>query len=162
MESATSWPAPQENAPMTRNILRIPVFVCGVMFARGAVIVAVVLIVEDETQIRMLAESILQEAGHETRSAASIAEAKAIVESAEPVDLLFTDLSLLDEREAGLELAQAAVKARPGLPVIYTTGRGVTDGMIALFVQPNVFLGKPYTGQQLLTAVSNLLPRQRA
>jgi hypothetical protein len=25
--SATSWPAPQENAPMTRNILRIPVFV---------------------------------------------------------------------------------------------------------------------------------------
>ena len=148
MESGTSWRAPQENAPMTRNILRIPVFVCGVMFARGAVIVAVVLIVEDET--------------HETRSAASIAEAMAIVESTEPVDLLFTDLSLLDEREAGLELAQAAVKARPGLPVIYTTGRGVTDGMIALFVQPNVFLGKPYTGQQLLTAVSNLLPRQRA
>ena len=145
---------------MTRNILRIPVFVCGVMFA-GAVIVAVVLIVEDETQILMLAESILQEAGHETRSAASIAEAKAIVESTEPVDFLFTDLSLLDEREAGLELAQAAVKARPGLPVIYTAGRGVTDGMIALFVQSNVFLGKPYTGQQLLTAVSNLLPRQR-
>ena len=61
--------------------------------------------------------------------------------------------------EAGLELGQAAAKIRPGLPIVYTTGRGVTDGMIALFVQPYVFLAKPYTAQQLLTAVSNLLPQ---
>ena len=118
---------------------------------------AVILIVEDETQVRMLAESILQEAGHETRSAGTIAEAKAIFETDEKIDLLFTDIILMDEHDAGLGLGQVFTEKRPGLPVLYTTGRGITDGMVALFVQPNGFLGKPYTGEQLLTAVSNLL-----
>jgi DNA-binding NtrC family response regulator len=118
---------------------------------------AVVLIVEDEAEVRVLAGSILQEAGHETRCAGTTAEALAILKSDERIDLLFVDMNLLDGHEAGLELAQAAAEARPGLPAIYTTGRGITDGMVALFVQPNGFLGKPYTGEQLLTAVSNLL-----
>lgn len=118
---------------------------------------AVVLIVEDDEQVRTLAESILQDADYETRSAATTAEAQAIIESDEKIDLLFLDLALLDHQEEGLHLAEAAWKSRPGLPVIYTTGRGVTDGMLALFVQPNVFLAKPYNGEQLLTAVSNLL-----
>ena len=122
---------------------------------------AVVLIVEDEKQVRVLAESFLQEAGHETRSAGTTAEALAIIESDQQIDLLFIDMALLDGHEAGLELAQTATKARPGLPVIYTTGRGITDGMIALFTQPNGFLAKPYTGPQLLTAVANLLPTRR-
>jgi DNA-binding NtrC family response regulator len=104
-----------------------------------------------------MAESILQEAGHETRSAATMAEAQAIIESDEKVDVLFVDLMLVDENEAGLRLAEAAAKVRPGLPVIYTTGRGVTDGMHALFVEPNVFLAKPYRAEELLTAVANAL-----
>ena len=115
------------------------------------------LIVEDDEQVRMLAESILEDAGHQTCSAATRTEAKAIIDSDEKIDLLFVDLSLLEDQEAGLELARAAVKRRPGLPVIYTTGRGVTDGMLALFVEPNGFLAKPYNGTQLLTAVTNLL-----
>jgi len=119
--------------------------------------VSVVLIVEDDEQVRTLAESILQESGHETRSAATSSEAEAILESDEKIDLLFVDLQLLDHHEEGLELAQAAAKVRPGLPVVYTTGRGVTDGMLALFVERNVFLAKPYNGGQLKTAVENLL-----
>jgi DNA-binding NtrC family response regulator len=119
--------------------------------------VAVVLVVEDEEQVRVMAESILQEAGHETRCAASMTEAQAILESDEKIDVLFADLSLMDSQEAGLHLAQAAAKHRPGLPVVYTTGRGVTDGMRALFVERNVFLAKPYNMQELLTAVSNVL-----
>ena len=115
------------------------------------------LVVEDDVQVRTLAESILQEAGHETRSAGTLTEARAIVETDEKFDVLFVDLGLLDDQEAGLEIAQAAAKIRQGLPVIYTTGRGVTDGMLALFVQPNVFLAKPYSGEQLLTAISNVL-----
>ena len=119
--------------------------------------VAVVLIVEDDEHVRMLAESILREAGHETCSAATATEAHAIIESEKKLDLLFVDLSLLEHHEEGLEVALAAVKVHPGLPVIYTTGRGITDGMLALFVQPNVFLAKPYNGEQLLTATANLL-----
>ena len=117
----------------------------------------VVLIVEDDEQVRMLTESILQDAGHETRSAATMTEAHAVLESDEKIDALFVDVTLPDHHEAGLQLAEVAAKTRPGLPVVYTTGRGVTDGMLALFVQPNVFLAKPYNGEQLLTAVANVL-----
>ncbi len=82
---------------------------------------AVVLIVEDDEQVRMLAESILQNAGHETRSAATMTEAHAIIESDdEKIDALFVDVTLPDHHEAGLELAEAAAKTRPGLPVVYT------------------------------------------
>lgn len=122
---------------------------------------AVVLIVEDEEQVRTLAECILQDAGCETRSAATTAEAHAIIESDETIDVLFVDLTLLEHHEAGLHLAEAAAKLRPALPVIYTTGRGVTDEMLALFVQPNVFLSKPYRSEQLLTAVANVLAMGR-
>jgi len=119
--------------------------------------VSVVLVVEDDEQVRVLAESILKEAGHETRCAATMTEAQAIIASDEKIDVLFADLGLLDDQEAGLEIAQAAAKTRPGLPVVYTTGRGVTDGMLALFVERNVFLAKPYRADQLLTAVANVL-----
>lgn len=118
---------------------------------------AVVLIVEDEAQVRMLAEGILQEFGYETRSAATMTEAHAIIASDDKLDVLFVDIALMDNHDAGLELAQAAVKLRPDLPVIYTTGRGITDGMVAQFVQRNVFVPKPYRSQQLLTAISNVL-----
>jgi DNA-binding NtrC family response regulator len=119
--------------------------------------VAVILIVEDDEQVRILAESILNDAGHETRCAATPAEAKAVFDTDKKIDLLFVDLSLLENQEAGLEVAREAAETRRGLPVIYTTGRGITDGMVALFVQPNVFLAKPYTGEQLTTAVANLV-----
>jgi DNA-binding NtrC family response regulator len=119
--------------------------------------VAVVLIVEDDEQVRVMADSILQDAGYETRSAATMAEAHAILASDEKIDLLFVDLELMDDQEAGLDVAQAAAKTRQGLPVIYTTGRGITDGMRALFVERNVFLAKPYRAEQLLTAVANVL-----
>jgi DNA-binding NtrC family response regulator len=119
---------------------------------------SVVLIVEDEKQVLILAESVLQEAGYETVSASTVAEALAIVESRDQqIDLLFTDLGLGDEIEGGLAIGQGFAKSRPGMPVLYTTGRGVTDGMMALFVEPNGFVAKPYTVDQLKTAVAKLL-----
>ena len=118
---------------------------------------SIILIVEDDEQVRTLAESILEQAGHETRSAGTSGEAEAILESDVQVDLLFVDLTLLEDHEAGLHLAEAATRLRPGIPVMYTTGRGIRDGMLALFVKPNVFLAKPYNVEQLLTAVANLL-----
>jgi DNA-binding NtrC family response regulator len=43
------------------------------------------------------------------------------------------------------------------LPVIYTTGRGVTDGMIALFAERHAFLPKPWTPERLIQTVAELL-----
>ena len=71
---------------------------------------AVVLIVEDEEQVRVLAESYLQEQGHQTVSAATAEEALAALDVTEHVDLLFTDIGLHGDLHAGLELAKQAVR----------------------------------------------------
>ena len=42
------------------------------------------------------------------------------------------------------------------MPVLYTSGHSVTDGMQALFVERSTFLPKPYTAQDLTDAVSAL------
>lgn len=123
---------------------------------------AVVLIVEDEEQVRVLAESILQEHGHKTLSAGSMEQAVALLEGDDKIELLFTDLALHGDTQAGLALAQEIIKRLPGLPVLYTTGQGITDGMKALFVERFGFIPKPYTADQLCTAVANLLPTRSA
>lgn len=110
---------------------------------------AVVLIVEDEEQVRVLAESYLQEQGHQTVSAATTEEALAALDVTDHVDLLFTDIGLHGDLHAGLELAKQAVERRPELKVLYTTGQGMTDGMMAMFVKGSAVLPKPYTVDQL-------------
>jgi two-component system cell cycle sensor histidine kinase/response regulator CckA len=108
-----------------------------------------VLIVEDEEQVRVLAESFLQGEGHTTLSAGTVEQALAVLESTEPIELLFVDMTLQGNPEAGLSLASKAVELRPDLKVLYTSAQGVTDGMIALFVENSAFLPKPYTVDQL-------------
>ena len=112
---------------------------------------ATILLVEDDEQVRVLAESFLQMAGHATLSAESTEQALALVAGDDPVDLLFVDLGLDGDGEAGLALATKAALARPDLKVLYTSGRSLTDGMSALFVPNSAYLPKPYTVEQLGT-----------
>jgi CheY-like chemotaxis protein len=123
-----------------------------------------ILVVEDDEQVRTLAVSILEEAGHETLSATSTSEAQTIIRSDAKFEVLFVDVTLLDDagagledRYAGLDLALAAASFRPGLRVVYTTGLGLKQGMSSLFVQPSEFLVKPYSREQLVRAVADVL-----
>jgi CheY-like chemotaxis protein len=123
---------------------------------------AVILVVEDEEQVRVLAQSILQDAGHRTLSAATVDQALALVRAEPLIELIFTDINLADDAEAGLvhpglELAQQARRLRPRLRVLYTTGAVITDGMQALFVEDASFLAKPYDIEQLSTKVAELV-----
>jgi DNA-binding NtrC family response regulator len=117
-----------------------------------------VLIMEDETQVRVLAEEILKDAGHNTLSAANVPEALALLRAYELITILFADIRLHEGEPTGLELAQEAVSIRPSLKVLYTTGFDVTDGTRALFVDGSAFLQKPYTPAELTRAVAALLP----
>jgi DNA-binding NtrC family response regulator len=119
---------------------------------------ATILIVEDDDQVRVLAEGILNDDGHKTLSASTVDQALAILEGGENIDLIFTDIGLQSDIEAGLVLAQAALQQKVDVPVLYTTGQGLTDGMQAMFVERYGFLAKPYTTEQLVIAVRNLLP----
>ena len=112
----------------------------------------VVLVVEDEEQVRVLAESFLQEAGYETLPAGTIDEARALIERPHKIDLLFTDMGLGDDAEGGVKVSKAAREKLDGIPIVYTSGRGLTDGMRALMQEPFEFNLKPYTTDQLVTA----------
>lgn len=117
-----------------------------------------VVIVEDEIQVLMLAESVLQHAGHATVSAATVAEAQAIINSQdEKFDLLITDIELGSHAEGGLTIGKMVRETRGGTPVLYTSEHPATDGMQKLFVEPSMFLPKPYTAQDLTDAVSALV-----
>ena len=56
---------------------------------RAGTTMSVILIVEDEEQVRVLPESFLQTEGNKTLSAATVEQALALIEGEEPVDLLF-------------------------------------------------------------------------
>jgi DNA-binding NtrC family response regulator len=124
--------------------------------------VAVVLVVEDEEQVRVMAESILRNEGHTVIAATGSDGSQALLSSDQPIDVLFIDLRLGAEPEAGLLVAQAAKEQRPNLAVLYTTGGGVNDGMKALFADPHLFLPKPYTAEQLVKSVAFLMLKPRA
>jgi DNA-binding NtrC family response regulator len=124
-----------------------------------------VVLVEDDEQIRVLAESVLQEAGHTVMAATGSEGAQALLDTQQPIDVLFIDLTLGGDLEAGLRVAQEARVSRPKLSVLYTTGAAVNAGMKALFTEPYHFLPKPYNVEQLTKSVTYLLgkagPRRR-
>jgi len=123
----------------------------------GDAFMPTILIVEDEAPLLILAESVVQNAGYKTLTAATRTEAQSIVQSDAQIDLLFTDLGLGDQPEAGLELGRSSAEARPALPILYTSARALTDGMRSLFIEKSDFLPKPYTDDQMTEAIKRLL-----
>lgn len=118
---------------------------------------AMILIVEDDVFIREIAETMIQDWGHHTLSASDVEEALSLLRSSQHIDALFTDIYLKTAVLGGCDLAHQAIKLRPKLRVLYTTGNSVTDGMRALFVEGTHFLPKPYTPHQLQDSVECLL-----
>jgi CheY-like chemotaxis protein len=123
----------------------------------GRVLMAVILIVEDDVLIRYDAEAMIQDWDHHTLLASDVDEALSLLRSPQHIDALFTDIYLRKAVLGGYDLAHEAVKLRPELRVLYTTGNSISDKMKALFVEGSHFLQKPYTQQQLQTSVEELL-----
>jgi CheY-like chemotaxis protein len=121
------------------------------------VLMAVILIVEDDTFLRDDAEMMIQGWGNDTLSAGDVDEALSLLRSPRQIDALFTDIYLKKAVHGGYELAQQAIKLRLNLRVLYTTGNTINDKMKALFVEGAHFLQKPYTQHQLQNSVEKLL-----
>ena len=118
---------------------------------------AVVLIVDDEVLILQFMEMMVQDLGHETLAASDMDEALAHLQSPQPIDALFTDIRLKSVVLGGFDLAHEAIKLRPELRVLYTTGSSMTEKMKALFVEGARFMQKPYTPDQLRNSMKELL-----
>ena len=99
----------------------------------------------------------LQRAGYDTLTAATVAEAQAIINSDKKLDLVVADITLNNHPEGGITIGKVVEQSHDGMPVLYVSGREVTDGMKELFVSNSRFLPKPYTEQSLTDAVASLL-----
>jgi CheY-like chemotaxis protein len=118
---------------------------------------AMILIVEDDAFIRELTEMTIQDWGYDTLSASDADEALLLLRSPQAIDALFTDIYLKTALHGGCELAHQAIKLRPRLRVLYTTGNYVTDKIRALFVEGTHCLRKPYTPNELQHSLEELL-----
>lgn len=118
---------------------------------------ACVLLVEDDENVRVLAEGIIQQLGHDTLTAGHVVEATAVLDVARGIDLLFTELRLADDVHGGISIAKHAREKHPDIAVVYTTGSGVNDGTRALFVERHWFLQKPYRPDELEIILGNAL-----
>jgi DNA-binding NtrC family response regulator len=117
---------------------------------------ATILIVEDDEQVRVLAESILRDLGYETLTASDVEQALAVLNGEQSIDVLFTDIGLKGEKHGGVTVGRAAANLRSGLRVLYTSGEGITDAMKAMFVAGATLLPKPYTPADLSRAIGKL------
>ena len=79
-----------------------------------------VLVVEDNPEVRAFSVMSLSELGYRVLQAADAEAALSILRSDQRVDLLFTDVVL--PGRTGKVLADESVNARPGLKVLFTTG----------------------------------------
>src|ERR1700692_4147549 len=124
------------------------------------VLMAAILIVEDDAFIRDDAEMMIQDWGHDTLLASDVDEALSLLRSSQQIAALFTDIYLKRAVLGGYALAHPPIQLRLNLRVLYTTGNTINDKTKALFVEGAHFLQKPYTQHQLQYSVEKLLAAQ--
>ncbi|MGR3500403.1 MAG: ATP-binding protein [Limimaricola soesokkakensis] len=110
-----------------------------------------ILFVDDDALIAMSTVDLLEDLGHQVIEASSGPEALKVIESAVPIDLLITDFSM--PRMNGGELARAARKLRPALPILLATGYAELPDGEALELPR---LAKPYMQRQLAEGIARL------
>jgi PAS domain S-box-containing protein len=116
----------------------------------------VVLVVEDEPAVRQLSVDMLTELGYRVLEADGAAVALQLLDAVPEIALLFTDVVMPDVN--GRKLADEALKRRPGLKVLFTTGYTrnavVHNGVLDPGVQ---LIGKPFTLEELASRVREVL-----
>jgi CheY-like chemotaxis protein len=118
--------------------------------ARGG---EVVLVVEDEPDVRGIAIAFLKSLGYAGLVAANAEEALAVLRTHPRIDLLFSDV-VLGSGMTGVDLAHEAMRQNPLLPVLLTSGyeHAMLDDDA-----PFPLLRKPYSREDFAAAVRQAL-----
>jgi CheY-like chemotaxis protein len=114
------------------------------------------LVVDDEEDVRGLVQEILKSAGYRTLGANGGGQAVKILKERSDVDLVLTDLIMPDYD--GPTLARRVAQDRPGLPVLFMTGYPL-ETLKALGMLPpgDPPIGKPFPIRELIRRVRRAL-----
>ncbi|WP_158808481.1 CHASE3 domain-containing protein [Beijerinckia sp. L45] len=115
-----------------------------------------ILVVEDEDRVRRMTVETLRDLQYSVIHANGAAHALQLLESHPDITLLFTDVVMPEI--GGKQLADTAIKQRPDLKVLFTTGytrnavvhNGIIDAGVHL-------IGKPFTVAQLASKVRQVI-----
>jgi CheY-like chemotaxis protein len=111
----------------------------------------VVLVVEDEPLVRMVAAATIEEAGFETVEAVGAESAIAILEDRKDIRIVFADIHMPGSMD-GLRLARVVRNRWPPIELILTSGL-IKIGQSDL-PERSVFLAKPYSMDALTAALT--------
>ena len=118
-----------------------------------------ILVVEDDERVLDYVVDQLTSLGYRVISAANGPEALARLDAEADIALLFTDV-VMPGGMNGRQLADDAVRCRPGLKVIFTTGYTRDAIVHGGWLDPGVeLLGKPYPHRELARKVRSVLDR---
>jgi DNA-binding NtrC family response regulator len=119
-----------------------------------------ILVVDDESALRLTLQEALSSEGYRVYTAADGAEARKIVESSR-LTLVLLDLRLPDVE--GLELLRWILDRRPDLPVVMITAYSTIETAVAAMREGAAdFLPKPFTPSELREAVARALESRQA
>ena len=121
-----------------------------------------ILLVEDEEPLREFGKVVLDRAGYEVIEASDGTEALAKLEVTKPpINLIFTDVVM--PTMSGPELTRRLSRIYPGVPVLYTSGYTRSVVVENGSESPDFeFLQKPYTSQELLHRLHQILATSKA
>lgn len=111
---------------------------------------AAALLVEDHADVRKVLKIVLESLGYQVRAEADGHAGIAALDDA-GIELLVTDLRL--PGPSGIDIARAALDARPQLPVLIVSGNVGIDDERAIDELGVRLLRKPFTSTQLAAAV---------
>jgi CheY-like chemotaxis protein len=118
----------------------------------------VVLVVEDDDEVRRYSTTILEELGYTVLEACDGPQALALLEGPQRIDLLFTDIVL--PGMSGKAVADQATARRPELKVLFATGYSRDAVIHHGRIDPGVnLLQKPFTYEQVAGRIREILDR---
>lgn len=117
--------------------------------------VSPILVVEDDTLIRMALVATLKGGGYTVAECNSGAAALILIDESAELQGLISDINLGDGPD-GWAVAHHARQRYPALAVLYVSGESVAN-WTAEGVPNSLILQKPYAEAQLMTAIASLL-----
>jgi len=113
----------------------------------------IVLVVEDDMEVRTIVATMLERLGFSVVHAADGPAALTVLGQGRPFDLMITDI-VMPKGMTGIQLAKDAYEKWPRMPVIFTSGYSEDTKAVADVVRTGgAFLGKPFSRAQLSDAI---------